>query len=99
MRSDLYNKDRGFIMNDETLKLLAYINISSYRTRTLKSLKLENKTPTQIAKDSDIRVAHISKVLRELKENGLAECINEQDRKNRIYRLTPRGQDVVKFLD
>ena len=55
-------------MDDETLKTYAYINISSYRVRAVKALQNENKTPTQIANDSDIRVNHISKVLKELKD-------------------------------
>ena len=84
------------IMDDETLKTYAYVNISSYRVRAVKALQNENKTPTQIANDSNIRVNHISKVLKELKESGVAECINEENRKNRIYRLTNVGQDIVE---
>ena len=86
-------------MDDETLKIFAYIGISSYRTRALKALEDNDKTPTQIAEDSDIRMSHISNILKELKDCGVAECINEQDRKNRIYRLTPLGRDIVDNLD
>ncbi len=42
---------------------------------------------------------HISKVLKELKECGVAECINEEKRKNRIYKLTPKGEDIAKLID
>lgn len=90
---------RGYIMDDETLKVFAYISISSYRTKALKSLENENKTPTQIADDSDIRMSHISNILKELKDCGVAECINEDERKNRIYRLTPLGRDIVSHLE
>lgn len=86
-------------MDDDTLKTYAYVTISSYRERVVRALQDENKTPTQIANDSDIRVNHISKVLRELKECGVAECINEENRKNRIYRLTNVGQDIVDKLE
>ena len=57
------------------------------------------KTPTQIANDADIRLSHISKVLREFKECGVAVCINEEERKNRIYKLTPLGRDVLEIFD
>ena len=90
--------NNSYIMDDETLKTYAYVNISSYRVRAVKALQNENKTPTQIANDSNIRVNHISKVLKELKESGVAECINEENRKNRIYRLTNVGQDIVDKL-
>ena len=86
-------------MDDETLKTYAYVNISSYRLRAVKALKEDEKTPTQIAKDSDIRINHISKVLSELKQSGVAECINEENRKNRIYRLTCLGEEIADNLD
>lgn len=86
-------------MDDETLKTYAYVNISSYRVRAVKSLEDEIKTPSKIAEDTDIRVNHISKVLRELKESGVAECINEEAHKGRLYRLTSVGEEIVKKLD
>ena len=86
-------------MDDETLKKFAYVNISSYRSNTVKALKNEVKTPTDIASDAGIRVNHISKVLRELKESGVAECINEESRKGRLYRLTGVGEEIVNNMD
>lgn len=55
--------------------------------------------PTQIAKKSNIRPNHISKVLGELKAHALVECINPEVRKGRLYRLTEHGEDVVKNLE
>lgn len=86
-------------MDDETLKKYAYVNISSYRARVVKTLKDEDKTPTVIARDAGIRVNHISHVLKQLKECEVAECINEQNRKNRIYRLTDVGREIADYID
>ena len=86
-------------MDDETLKRFAYVNISSYRSRAVKSLKDDVKTPTQIAHDSDIKINYISKILRELKESGVAECINEEAHRGRLYRLTDMGEEIVDYLD
>ena len=86
-------------MDDNTLKIFAYINISTYRIKAIKAMKTGNETPTQIANDSGIRLSHISKVLKELKDCGVAECINEQDRINRIYRLTGLGHEIADNLD
>jgi len=86
-------------MDDETLKKYAYVNISTYRVKTMKALKDEIKTPKHIAEDAGIRVNHISKVLRELKESGCAECINEEAKKGRLYRLTSVGDEIVDYLD
>ncbi|MBQ2226368.1 MAG: winged helix-turn-helix transcriptional regulator [Methanobrevibacter sp.] len=86
-------------MDDETLKVYGYVISSSYREKSVKSLNKSNKIPTDLAEDIGIRSNHISKVLRELKECGVAECINEEKRKNRVYRLTSKGEDVANLLD
>lgn len=86
-------------MDDETLKKYAYVTISKYRKNTVKSLKDDVKIPTQIAKDTGIRRNHISKVLRELKDCGVVECINEEAKRGRIYRLTKSGEAIVEHLD
>ena len=85
-------------MDDETLKTYAYVNISSYMLRVVKTLKDEVKTPTQISKDIGIYKNHISKVLRELKDSEVAECINEEVRKGRLYRLTSLGDEIADNL-
>ena len=65
----------------------------------MKALDGETKIPTQIVKDAEIRTNHISKVLSELKSEGIAECINEEQRKGCIYRLTSIGDEIVKKLE
>ncbi|WP_407391455.1 transcriptional regulator [Methanobrevibacter sp.] len=86
-------------MDDETLKKYAYVSISSYRAKAVKALKDEDKIPSVIARDSGIRINHISKVLKELKDCDVAVCLNEEDRKNRVYRLTDLGQEIADNLD
>lgn len=84
--------------NDELLKLTSYVQISKYREKTLKSIGDEVKIPTNIAKDSGIRTNHISKVLSELKGKEIVECINEEARKGRLYRLTDTGKNVLENI-
>ena len=83
---------------DELLKLTSYVTISKYREKTLKSIGDEVKIPTVIAKDSSIRTNHISKVLSELKSKEIVECINEEARKGRLYRLTDTGKDILDSI-
>ena len=85
-------------VNDEMLKKISYVNISSYRAKTVKSLQGDVKIPTKIAKDTGILPNHMSKVLKELKDAGIAECINPEVRKGRLYRLTDLGEEIVKEL-
>ena len=86
-------------MDDETLKIFAYVSISSYRAKSLKALMDGKKTPTNIAKDSGIRLNHISNVLRELKEQDLVVCLNEDQKKYRYYELTELGEEIAEHLD
>ena len=64
----------------------------------MKSLDGEVFIPSQIAKDSEIRTNHISKVLSELKNKEIVECINEEARKGRLYRLTDTGKEVLDTI-
>ena len=86
-------------LSDEMLTEISYVNISKYRTKVIKSLEESPKIPSVIARDSGIRTNHISKVLGELKEHELVECINLEVRKGRLYRLTETGEEVVKNLE
>ena len=86
-------------LSDEMLTEISYVQISKYREKVMKSLEGEVKIPSQIAKDSDIRVNHISKVLAELKAHELIECINPEVRKGRLYRHTDKGEIIVKNLE
>ena len=86
-------------LSDEMLKEMSYVKISTYRTKVMKSLDDEVKIPSKIAKDSDILQNHISAVLRQLKEHELVECINPEVRKGRLYRLTDKGDEVIKNLE
>ena len=85
--------------NDELLKLTSYVLISKYREKTLKSIGDNVKIQTHIAKDSGIRTNHISKVLSELKSKDIVECINEEARKGRLYRLTDTGKEVLDTIN
>ena len=86
-------------LSDEMLTEISYVQISQYRTKVMKSLDSGIKIPTVIAKDSEIRPNHISKVLAELKAHELVECINPEVRKGRLYRLTSKGDELVKNIE
>lgn len=84
-------------LSDELWKEYGYVSSSTYRIKVMKSL--EGKTiPSQIAKDSDIIQNHISATLKQLKEHNLIECINPEAKKGRLYRLTDKGEELVKNL-
>jgi DNA-binding PadR family transcriptional regulator len=64
----------------------------------LEALASGPKTPTSIAKSSKEHLPHISRALKELAEKGLVECLTPDLPKNRIYRITDRGKEVLEKL-
>ena len=86
-------------LSDEILTEISYVQMSKYRIKVMKALEGEVKIPSVIAKDSGIKTDHISKVLAELKVHELVECINPEVRKGRLYRLTEKGDIIIKNLE
>ena len=74
-------------LTDEMLTEISYVQISQYRTKVMKALEGEVKIPSNIARDSGIRTNHISKVLGELKNHELVECINPEVRDEVVKNL------------
>lgn len=73
------------------LELAGFIVRSSYRKKVF--LLLENPIrPSEIAKNLDIRLTHITRELRELKKKGLIECLNPKEKVGRLYQLTHKGK-------
>lgn len=83
---------------DNLKEEIDYINRSQYRLKVMKTLEGDVKIPSEIANDTEIFQNHISNTLKQLKEHELIECINPEVRKGRLYRLTDKGDDLIKNL-
>ena len=86
-------------MDQIIIKGISLMKSSKYRQKILSSIGGRMRTPSEIATDTGIRLNHVSTFLKELKENRLVECINEETRKGKLYVLTKWGKDVIKELD
>ena len=68
----------------------------------LKILKILNNgkvlTPTEIAKGAGIVVNHVSTFLKEFKDNKLIVCLNEEDKRGRLYQITESGKKVLSLM-
>lgn len=86
-------------ISDEILIEISYVRTSTYRLRVMKALEGNLKIPSEIAKETGILTNHMSNTLRQLKEHGLVECVNPQSKKGRLYRLTPKGEELMRHID
>ncbi|AQL42082.1 transcriptional regulator [Halorientalis sp. IM1011] len=68
---------------------------SQYRIAVLRHLAEGPATPSRIASDADLGIAHISRALQTLNQEGCVELLVSEDRrKGRVYGVTETGEEV-----
>lgn len=77
-------------------KLLSFVLRSKNRKLVLDLLSKESLTPSQIMKKTPMYESHISRTLKELRENDLILCENPSDRRFKFYFATDLGKEVLK---
>ena len=87
------------MLDKDTISLMGYVKASKYRMIILHNLKNKMKTPTSLGQIADIHTTHASKILKQLKDKKLVECLNNEDTKGRFYTATPRGIEILKYLN
>ncbi len=80
-----------------TWELVAFVMKSEKRKKILELLE-KPKTPKMLSKILNTSLPNISMKLRALEKVGLVECINPQDPKGKIYKLTEVGKEVLKKI-
>ena len=56
------------------------------------------KSPSQIAKELNISLPHVSRALKELEKEGLVECLTPNEKVGRIYKRTLIGDEIAYFI-
>ena len=79
---------------------VSYVISSRYRIATLRRLADGPATPSRIADDTGLSVAHVSRALQELRDHDLVELLVSEDRKKgRVYGITDRGNQVWETIE
>ncbi|WP_400220144.1 winged helix-turn-helix domain-containing protein [Methanobrevibacter smithii] len=74
------------------------MKISKTRQKILKCLENNYMLPSEIALKTDLGTTQLSNALSDLKNKRLVECINEEDKKGRIYEITKLGLEVLNQI-
>src|SRR5437870_9541545 len=91
----LHMETRGHVWLD-----FSFVVSSGYREKVLASLAPKPKVPSQLAEETDLRIVHVSRALRELSDRGLVECLTpEVKARGRLYGLTPDGAALLAELN
>ena len=84
-------------MERQVIKGISLIKNSDYRKRILISLnEVKYLTPSEISNKTKIRLNHVSNFLKDLKDNKLILCLNDEDKRGRLYQITELGKKVIK---
>ena len=84
-------------MERQIIKGISLIKNSGYRKRILTSLSDVNYlTPSEISQKTKLRLNHVSNFLKDLKDNKLILCLNDEDKRGRLYQITDLGKRVIK---
>lgn len=80
--------------------VIGFVISSDYRVVVIRRLDEGPATPSQIASDVDVGIAHVSRVLKELRERGLVELLVPEDRKKgRVYGITTEGKNIWQTIE
>jgi len=78
----------------------SFVVSSGYRERTIRALATKPKLPNQVAKETGLRLVHVSRALKELRLRGLVECLTPEARaRGRLYALTESGFMLVAYIE
>lgn len=86
----------------EQWDMISFVIRSQYRVAVVERLVEGPATPSRIAADKDIAIAHVSRALSGLREDdrGMVELlVSEDQKKGRVYGITDRGEAVWDRLE
>ena len=79
---------------------ISYVISSRYRVVAMERLNEGPATPSQIAADADVGIAHVSRALQELRDRGLVTLlVSDERKKGRVYGLTEAGTEVWETIE
>lgn len=77
---------------------IGYVKISKHRKKVFLTLKEEPKMPSEIVKETKMRMDDVSRALRAMNKKGLVKCVNPEIKKGRIYSLTNEGKKIINEI-
>jgi len=91
-------KESSGPLSDEDLDKYGFVASSQRRASIVKCLNNNPATPKELSKRSDINMSHVSNLLSDLRDEGIAVCVNPDRKRGRVYRLTDQGERVAAKL-
>jgi len=84
-------------MSNTYWELIGFVKRSENRIKVMELLTFP-LMPSEVGKKMQISLTHASKIIRELYKKRLVNCLNDNLSVGRIYKLTKKGQRVLKEI-
>jgi len=79
---------------------ISFVISSRYRVASLRRLADGPATPSQIAADEDVGIAHVSRALQALRDRELVDLlVSDHRKKGRVYGLTDTGEATWETIE
>lgn len=79
---------------------VSFVISSRYRILTMQHLAAGPATPSQIAGEESVGIAHISRALQELRGREMADLlVSEARKKGRVYGITEKGREAWETIE
>ena len=84
----------------QTWDNVSYIVSSTYRTAVCGRLIEGAATPSTIAEDTDLELAHVSRSVKQLRERGIVDLlVSESTKKGRVYGASDTGRAAYALAE
>lgn len=80
-------------------ELIGFIKVSPARYNCITCIGRNYKMPSEIAKQTNMRITQISNALHDLKDKDIVICLNETTIKGRLYQNTELGLKILEELE
>jgi DNA-binding MarR family transcriptional regulator len=82
---------------EEYYRLKSYLDRSKNRRKILELLneKEEALRPTDISDELEVQRTTVSERITDLKNEGLVKLLNPEDNRNRYYKISEKGKELV----
>jgi len=81
-----------------TIEDLQWLRVSKYRLRILLALEDKMKSPSELEKELNLKLSHVSRSLSQLSSKGYVVDKTPNLGRNKLYAITKRGKDALKKL-
>ena len=77
---------------------MTFIKRAKNRQKILTLLNNKDKTQAELHKESGLYRTHVRRTLLELQDKKLVKCLNPKDRIYKLYKLTKKGEKLIKKI-